>query len=104
MGRLRVHREKVCGLGSLPVGPWLDLHDPDATARHGLTIDVDDEARKPVRLHLRPRPVAERAIRPIEAPFRELRDVLPPAAAGAGRATPASACCGRARASPPGAP
>src|SRR3989441_11642896 len=88
MGRLRVHREKVCGLGSLPVGPWLDLHDPDATARHGLTIDVDDEARKPVRLHLRPRPVAVPAIRRIEVRFRELRDVLPPAAAGAGAQTP----------------
>jgi len=52
-----------------------------------LTVDVDDEAGEPVRLHLPRRPVTVRAICRIEVRFREQRDVTPHPAAVANEQT-----------------
>src|SRR2546425_3294259 len=77
MGRLREHREKIRRGRPSPVQPWLDVHEPDTTARDGFPSDVDDEAGEPIRLHLRACPTPVRAVRGVEIRFRNLRDCFP---------------------------
>src|SRR5881409_2113731 len=81
MGRLREHREKIRRGRPFPVRPWLDVHEPDATAGDGFPVDVDDEAGEPIRLHLRLPPPTVDAVRRVEVRFRDLRDLVPHTAA-----------------------
>ncbi len=81
MGRLREHREKISRGRPFPVRPWLDVHEPDATAGDGFPGDVDNEAGEPIRLHVRPCPAPVRAVRGVEIRLRNLRDCLPHTAA-----------------------
>src|SRR6266571_808759 len=77
MGRLREHREKIRRGRPFPVRPWLNVHEPDATAGDGFPVDVDDEAGEPIRPHLRLCPTTVDAVRRVEVRFRDLRNRVP---------------------------
>src|SRR5256885_16210338 len=54
MSRLSEHREKIRRGGPFPVRPWLDVHEPDATAGDGFPADLEDEAVEPIIFNLYP--------------------------------------------------